>query len=150
MTDAYHELIDALSETPRRLQTALVAYEPGARSTEVWGPAEILAHLVDVEKLQRGRIQTILGSREAPYLRAWNQEAAARERDYASADLQAALGEFARERGETISLLMNLAIKDWDRTGIHEELGEISVEDITERLMDHDAEHVAEVEKLTA
>lgn len=145
MMDTYRELIDALSETPAELQEALAGYQPPAeRSNESWGPIEYVAHLVDIEKLQRGRMQEIL-SREGAYLRSYDQERAAVEHDYASRSLDDALTQFATERGETMSLLMNLALKDWEKTGIHDERGELSIEDIAEILISHDAEHLADV-----
>lgn len=141
MQDVYRELIDALSETPQQL-VALAPEAAGApRSNEHWGLAEIVAHLVDVERVYRGRIQAIL-AREGAYLRRFDPDRAAREHDYASKDLHTVLDEFAHERGETLSLLMNLALKDWERTGIHDEFGEVSVEDLVERLVDHDAAHL--------
>lgn len=147
MTDAYHELIDALSETPGRLNELLSGWEPsGPRSNEAWGPAEVVAHLLDVERLYRGHMQEILRRPEGAVLRLFDEQRAAREHDYAATDLAATLGAFAAERGETMSLLMNLALKDWDRTGILDPEGELSVEDLAERLTDHDAEHLAQIE----
>lgn len=145
MMDTYRELIDALSETPRDLQELLADYQPPAeRSNDAWGPVEYVAHMVDIEKLMRGRMQEIL-SRQGAYLRSYDQEQAAREHNYASWSLDDALNQFAVERGETMSLLMNLALKDWEKTGIHDERGEISIEDIAESQIDHDAQHLADV-----
>lgn len=145
MIDAYHELIDALAQTPARLTETLAGRVPtGARSNEDWGPAEVVAHLVDVERLYRGHMQEIL-RREGALLRRFDERRAAREHDYAATDLAASLEAFATERGETMSLLMNLALKDWERTGIHDTDGELSIEDLAERLVEHDDEHVAQV-----
>lgn len=146
MTDVFHELIDALSETPRRLE-ALAQGAPGdlPRSNEAWGPAEVAAHLADVDRLYRSRMQTML-TQQTPVLRRFNPDATAREHDYAARSLADALADFAQERGETISLLMNLALKDWDRSGILDPIGELTIEDLVERMIAHDAAHLEQAE----
>lgn len=140
MLDSYYELIDALSETPRRLAALAPEPEGAPRAQEHGGLAAIVMHLIAVERVYRGRMQEIL-ARDGAYLRSLEPDpAAAGETE----DLRATLDELARERGKTMSLLMNLSLRDWERTGIHDEYGELSIEDLVERLVDHDAEHLAE------
>jgi hypothetical protein len=148
MTDIYRELLEALSITPARVQelTAGLENQPPS-SDEAWGAAAIVAHLADIERLMRGRIEEAL-TRESPYFRSVDQEQLARERNYHQQELQAALTDFATERAETLQRLMNLPLKGWERSGIHEQFGEVSVEAITELLVDHDAEHLAQLEAL--
>lgn len=147
MHDVYRELIDTLSGTPQQLREMLTDREiTTPRSNETWGPPEVVAHLVDVEKLQRGRMQAIL-DKETPYLPKFDPNATARQHDYAASDLATSLEAFAQERGETLSLLMNLALKDWERTGVHDTFGIISIEDIAEQLIEHDGEHIRQIEE---
>ena len=87
-------------------------------------------------------MQLIL-TQETPYLKSANPAAGS---DDSAREFRPELEAFAMERGETISLLMNLALKQWERTGIHDEYGEMSVEDIAERLIEHDNEHLAQIE----
>jgi hypothetical protein len=143
MIDAYGEMLDDLSRTTSRIQEMSEKYgdSPSAGTAGDWGPALILTHLTDVEKLYRGRMQLIL-TQETPYLKSANP---AGKIDNSPREFRPELEAFAMERGETISLLMNLALKDWERTGIHDEYGELSVEDITERLIEHDNEHLAQM-----
>jgi hypothetical protein len=146
MIDSYHELIDALSGTPRRLQAVSSEAAAGTpRSNETWGITEIVCHLTDFEKVYRERIMAVL-TQNAPYLRSVDFEEVARQHDYASRSLEEAVDEFGRERGETISVLLNLALKDWERTGIHDEFGEVSIEEMIERMVDHEEEHLGQIE----
>ncbi|HET7037889.1 MAG TPA: DinB family protein [Thermomicrobiaceae bacterium] len=149
MTDIYHELLEALAETPVRIQELVEGAGAGAATKpaigpEGWGPAAIIAHLADTERILRGRIEQML-TREAPYLKSFDPDALAGERGYADKELRAALEDFATERAETIQRLMNLPLKGWERSGIHDERGEISVEDVTEQLVDHDAAHLTQL-----
>jgi hypothetical protein len=150
MIDAYHELIDELSGTPARLQAIPIeAANAVPRSNEVWGVPEIIAHMVDIERVYRGRIMEVL-SQDSAYLKAVDPDALAREHDYASSDMAASVVEFGQERGETLSLLFNLALKDWEKTGIHYKHGEVSVEDLIERLINHDRGHLEQIETVLA
>lgn len=142
MTDAYGEMLDDLSHTTTRIQELSEQYgdNPPVGSADDWGAARILRHMTEVEKLYRGRMQRML-TQETPYLKSVDLAADPGE----GLEFRPELEAFAIERGETISLLMNLALKDWERTGIHDELGELSVEDITERLIDHDNAHLTQL-----
>jgi hypothetical protein len=147
MLDTYRELIDLLAETPTRLKRLVEGRElPAQRSNEDWGPIEVIAHLVDAERLSRQRIARMLAE-DVPYFRAIDQVEMARAGDYASRILEDVLDAFGRERAETVSLLMNLSLKDWTRTAIHETRNEISVEDIVEDLIEHDREHLDQIRR---
>ncbi len=150
MLDTYHELIDELSGTPGRLRAiSNEAANAAPRSNEDWGVPEIIAHLVDIERVYRGRITEILHQNSA-YLKAADPDALARTHDYASREMSASIEEFSEERGETLSMLFNLALKDWEKTGIHYKHGEVSVEDLIERLIDHDTAHLKQIETVLA
>jgi hypothetical protein len=144
MTDAYHELLDDLSHTTTRIQEMTEKYgnDVPVGSAEDWGPPQIVAHMIDVEKLYRGRIQKMLNE-QTPYLRSWEPEVGP---EGIAGTLRPELEAFATERGETISLLMNLPLKGWERSGIHDEYGELTVEDIVERLINHDNDHLKQME----
>ena len=58
------------------------------------------------------------------------------------------LAAFNAIRGETVSLLMGLSLRDWEKTGTHETRGEISIADVAEGIIDHDAEHLQQIEAL--
>ncbi len=144
MIDAYHELLDDLSHTTTKIQEMTEKYGDNlpVGTADDWGPPQIVSHLIDVEKLYRGRVQLIL-TQQTPYLKSWEPAVGS---DGIARELRPQLEAFANERGETISLLMNLPLKGWERTGIHDEYGELSVEDIVESLINHDEAHLSQME----
>ena len=144
MIDTYGEILDDLSRTTTRIQEMSEKYgnTPSPGTADDWGPSRILMHLTDVEKLYRGRMQLIL-TQMTPYLKSANPAGSI---DVFPQQFRPELEAFAMERGETISLLMNLALKDWERTGIHDHYGELSIEDIAEQLIEHDNEHLGQLE----
>jgi hypothetical protein len=148
LIDSVNELIDELSETPEVLKTRLGDRDDiQPRSVDDWGPVEIVAHMAEAERVHRNRMQEIL-TKHVPYLKDWDPIEAARQKDYSSMDLAAALAEFVDQRGDTLVLLVNLALKDWDRTGVHDELGEVSIEDLASELIDHDQKYMARLDEV--
>jgi hypothetical protein len=45
---------------------------------------------------------------------------------------------------------MTLSLKDWKRPAIHERLGQVTVEDLVEQLVEHDRLHLEQIERLLA
>ncbi len=80
-----------------------------------------------------------------PFLPGYDQEVLARERDYASANLQDALHAFERFRRAHLAELAALVPADWDRTGQHEEQGRITITAHTIHIAAHDALHAAQI-----
>ena len=56
------------------------------------------------------------------------------------------LAAFNTLRGESVSLLMGLSLIDWDRSGTHTTRGTLSIADVVEDIVDHDAEHIGQLE----
>jgi hypothetical protein len=148
LIDSVNEIIEQLSATPELLKEWLTDRDDiSAQSIDDWGPVEVLAHMAEMERVHRNRMQEIL-TRHVPYLKEWDPVEAARQKDYSSMDLAAALHEFVDQRGDTLVLLVNLALKDWDRTGVHDTLGEVSIEDLAGELIDHDDQYVARLREM--
>jgi hypothetical protein len=147
LIDSVNELIDELSQAPETLKKWLGdRNDIQPRSAENWGPIEIVAHMATTEQVQRNRMHEIL-TKHVPYLKDWDPVEAAREKDYSSMDMQTVLAEFVDQRGDTLVLLVNLALKDWDKTGMSDTLGEVSIEDIAGELIDHDQKYLAQIEE---
>ncbi len=150
MIDSVNELIDELNKAPEILKEKLGGrddIEP--QSPEDWGPVEIVAHMAETERIQRNRMHEIL-TKHVPYLKDWDPVEAARQKDYSSMSMQGVLDEFVDQRGDTLVLLVNLALKDWDRTGMSDTLGEVSIEDIAGDLIDHDQQYLKQIDEYLA
>jgi hypothetical protein len=148
MLDTYRELLDLLVQTPSQLKDA--AQRAGEPQEGEWGAAQVLGHLAAAEKVWLARLNSILQQKDAllkrgptPEIRAYGEE---RMRDSVDENLDA----FNALRGETISLMMGLSLTDWGKTGTHETRGEITIEDVVESMVDHDAEHLDQLKALGA
>jgi hypothetical protein len=144
MLHPYQELIDLLAETPRRLSNLLARADvgPGAGTDRL---TRVVAHLAAVEALMRERILRMV-AQETPYFRAVDLASTAE----AVQTLAEAVQRLGHERGETLTTLMTLSLKDWERRAIHETLGEVTVEDLVEQLVEHDRAHLEQIEHLLA
>ena len=132
MLDNYRDLIDELLGTPTELRRLI-----DGRAEPV--SPEAVRLLVEL----RSRDQTILEQlqemtrREDAYLRA-PRPAGADD----GVDVPSVLAEFDSARGELVSLLMNLTLRDWERSAIHETDGEVSLVELVEQHVDFEEDHV--------
>ena len=131
MLDNYRDLIDELLGTPTALRQLAAA-----RGALPAAAARLIAELRDRDRAVLERLQTMTRQRD-PYLRAL------RPVEPAWTDDAALLDEFDAARGDLVSLLMNLTLRDWERTAIDEADGAITVADEVERHVEFDEEHVA-------
>lgn len=140
MLDNYRDLIDELTETPTTLR-ALFANRP-AGTTPPAVPA-LVAELRDRDQLVYQRLQTLLHQAH-PHLHDIPPVAPSAAA-VTAADLPALLDAFDAARGDLVSILMNLTLKDWERTATQDVAGTITLADEVERHVEFDEAHVARI-----
>ncbi len=145
MLDEYRELIDLLAQTPALLkESAEAASDPPEGE---WNAAQTVGHLAACEFYFVERLNRLLRE-DSPHLRAFGAKALERQESMMDAGLSDNLQAFNELRGESVSMLMSLALNLWDRSGTYESEGTMSVEDVVETMIDHDAEHLAQIQNL--
>ena len=118
-----------------------------------WQPAPerfsitmVLAHLAEVEvETISGRIQLVM-SEDNPALPAYDQEALFHKPK--KFDAAEALDRFTKLRAETVAILKGLPAAAMDRTGRHEHLGVLRLEEILNECMFHDLGHIKQIVEL--
>ncbi|HVN52789.1 MAG TPA: DinB family protein [Anaerolineaceae bacterium] len=148
MYDSYQDLIDGLYATP--VIVAVLVHQAGkreAKPADGWSALEIVCHMRDVEERALERMRAMRDQKDA-FLPAYDQEAWREERNYASADIQEALQAFQHFRAQHIADLSALPVEMWQRTGQHEELGQIDIFHHTLHIVSHDAIHTAQIARL--
>ncbi|HUG14143.1 MAG TPA: DinB family protein [Thermomicrobiales bacterium] len=145
MLESYRELLDLLAQAPMKLRAAAdAAGDPPAGE---WSAAQVMAHMAAAEKLWFDRLNAIMHSPD-PVLKPPGGEIAAMQERLMGSSVENNIEEFNSLRGETVSLLMGLSLRDWDKSGIHETRGEMSIADVVEGAIDHDAEHLGQLNAL--
>lgn len=145
MLETYRENVDLLVATPNALKVAVA--QAGDPPEGEWSAAQVLAHMAATEQLWLDRLNLLLHQRD-PLIKAPGKEYTALHDRLMSGDAEANLAEFNTRRGETISLMMGLSLNDWSRTGVHETRGVQSIEDVVEHVIDHDDEHLKQIQAL--
>ena len=133
----------ALKEIPR----AVVTWTPAPGK---WSILEIVGHLRDMEKdAYLSRYRRIL-SEEVPSLPDADGDQLSLENDYRSQRLSGLLREWSRLRRESLRLLKKVKLADWERAGMHETAGRLTMTDLVRRhAIGNDLAHLGQIEAIT-
>ncbi|MGH2559152.1 MAG: hypothetical protein ACRDJH_08810, partial [Thermomicrobiales bacterium] len=134
MLDSYQDLIDELLGTPQAVREVIAG---GAASETL----RLIAELRDRDALVLERLQRMV-RQPFPHLKALPEIP---EPGEPPADADALLTTFDSGRGELVSLLMNLTIKDWEKPATHDTRGHVSLADEVEAHVEFDEDHVARI-----
>jgi hypothetical protein len=135
--DSYRELIDELLATPTTVGQLASAQPPPLPAAVT----RLIAELRDRDLAVTSRLQAIMHERN-PYLAAWRPA-----EPVIPADATALLEELATARGDLVSLLMNLTLKQWENVASHEVDGEITLAEEVERHVEFDEQQVAAIQE---
>jgi hypothetical protein len=110
-----------------------------------WSPADVLAHLRAADDIQSIRAYMIL-TREEPPLPAFDERAWAEVAGYLTLHSRASLDIYFRRRVELAHMLRGTSPASFNRAGMHETLGRLTLQALLENLASHEEEHVAQLE----
>jgi len=149
MYDVPSESLTTLRATPAILRRLLAGLSQERAATlrggdEGWSILEVVCHLRDAEERAIERMRTLREADE-PRIAGYDQEAWARERRYADDDLQAACNAFLEYRRRHIAELEALGPDAWERAGLHDEQGRVTIASHTLHIAAHDATHLAQI-----
>ncbi len=151
--DERGRLIETLQATPARLKAALKGVP---KKRLLWRPApgkwsmlEIVCHLRDMEReAYLGRYRRILAEDE-PRLPDLDGDVIAIERDYRAQSFSGVLRDWLAARRESLKLLKGVKGAAWQRAGVHETAGRLSMEDFLRRhAVGNDEAHLGQIEAI--
>ena len=141
--------LSAMPQTVRELVSGRTAAELSHKpAADAFSLRENVLHLrdIDIEGYEK-RIVRVL-SEDHPFLPDVDGARLARERDYNAQPLPPALEAFAASRARSIARLRAATESDLERTAEMEGIGPLTLRDLLQRWLEHDAGHVAEMEAL--
>jgi uncharacterized damage-inducible protein DinB len=149
--DARGELLEVYGHNPTTLRTLIRdlpddAIKKQGTGSERWSILEIVCHLRDTEQRAFARVRRMV-EEDRPFMEGYDPDKLADESDYQSQSLDAALNAFEMERAAQIEYLNGLNEDRWKRTGLHGEVGEITVQDLTAHMAAHDSVHLAQISR---
>ena len=144
--------LDELAATPARFAEIAVSIAPSQWTSRAmdgnFSLLEHACHLRDIEiEAYRARIERMLAE-TAPTLADVDGAQLARARDYQRQDLAKAQAVFAAVRGDMVQRLAGLSVQQRRRTGTLEGIGEITIEGLVSKMLEHDAEHLVDLDQL--
>ncbi len=135
-----------LAKLMKRASTAKLRKRP---APDKWSPAEIIAHLADVEIVIGWRVRSILGAPGTP-IQAFDQDAWVTTGHYAKRDVRKSLEQFSVLRDTNLALYKTLSPEQWEHHGMHSERGEETLEKIVRMMAGHDVNHLEQIERILA
>ena len=113
--------------------------EPGE-----WAVRDLILHLLTAQQLLAGRVEKML-TEENPSLKSL---AAWAEMDETKSTGKEALDRYVRSRLITLSRLKEISQSDWQRTGFHDEFGQVTILQQAGYFARHDQFHLPQLEDL--
>ena len=112
-----------------------------------WSIRVIVAHLADAELVGAHRFRQVLAE-DNPTLIAFDQDAWARNLDYARRKPKQSLETFRRIRAENYELLKALPEEAFDRAGNHSENGRMTLRAMLEGYAGHAESHARQLQEI--
>ncbi|MEX0783938.1 MAG: DinB family protein [Dehalococcoidia bacterium] len=147
------QVLDELAATPKSLRSLLAGVPPGTLSAspdpDGWSAFETLCHFRDAALVYALRFRFIVFDQD-PLLPNYDENnwvAAAHDRPE---ELTAILDEIAASRSDLVRVLRNLHERFWQRTGRHEVIGPVVLEDYVRHQLAHERAHLAQIREAIA
>ncbi len=142
-------LIARFEHGPLALEEALRAVPETDRDSGpgTWNARQIALHIVDAEIVGAGRLR-MLAAQPGALLKAYRGDTWAEKLGYKHLALEPALALFRALRQSTAEVLRGLPPEAWENKGIHEESGEVTLEDLLRAHCEHADGHLQEITAL--
>lgn len=147
-TGSLHNAISLLEKTPKILETLLgevsedtLAWKP---AVDRWSIAEVLAHLLEIERVYSQRAERFLGE-DSPVLENFDPAGAPASDGKRGDDYLVA---FVDARSGTVALLSMMPPTAGERTARHPELGSITFSQMVHNWASHDLGHLRQIAEL--
>ena len=122
-----------------RLDAAAWSHEP---TPDDWALTEIICHLRDTEREVHQMQIKLFHDRNEPFIPRPDTSVWASHRNYLHEEGVSALKEFNDARRETLALLKNMAVEDWQNKARHAIFGPTNFLEVVSFIAEHDRLHI--------
>ena len=141
-------VVDSLRATVPALIALVTGSKPAAfhrrPAADEWDAATVLAHLADAELVYGYRIRAALAE-PGVVMPGYDEKVWAARFGPLDDDPSRTLARFRILRESLVALVESLADDEWERVGLHEEVGEMSVRALIDRVVAHDTAHLDQI-----
>lgn len=145
--DLIRRLEDGITGLDRLLSGGIDRERWDTSVAEGWTPRQILAHVRASDEILTPRVYQML-VRDEPPLPAFDERRWCEVAGYESMPLDAVFARIAIRRYELVQLLRILPAEAWERAGIHEVSGRVTILQVLTHIAEHEEEHLAEIQGL--
>lgn len=141
------KLIESLASMPDRLEAAVAALGPreAAPGADGWSARELSGHLCDAARMWGARMRLAMFE-DRPHLESYDQDAYVRMGAYRYIPAPELARQFRVISESTTAFLRGLRVSDWERAGVHDERGAMTLREIAAIEAEHEREHVERIE----
>jgi uncharacterized damage-inducible protein DinB len=146
-------LLHGLSATPlvidRLLKDATEAEFDRRPDPDRFTIREAMAHLADWEGVWMERISK-MATEENPHLQGYDEGQWAIDNDYAHLDVHEQQARFREGRARLLAYLRDLPSDQWQRSGLHTEVGPVTIASLAVLVLGHDGYHTKQISEWLA
>ena len=147
------ERISRLRSLPANLERLVISLSNTELKTRYmateWSVQQIVHHLVDSHINSLVRLKLIL-SEDRPPLKGYDQDAWADQADVAMTPISASLAILHGLHERWGNLFESLTDEQYQRVGVHSEIGDVSVDDLLDSYADHGEIHIDQIKRVLA
>jgi hypothetical protein len=141
----YSEIVERFAqgaELPARAVAGLSREDLAAHPVPgTWSIAEIVLHLMDSDLVAVDRIKRIIAM-QRPLLIGYDETAFAAKLEYEKADVAMAAEAFRLNRLMLVPVLRGLGSEAWERWGVHNEKGKVTLAEMVQGYCEHLEHHL--------
>ncbi len=142
------QLLAEFSDMPALLSEAVRGVEP-ARLVErpepgEWSPFDVICHVRDIAAVYALRFRWIVLN-DNPVLPDYDENRWVADSRNTTADLSRILGHIAASRADICDLLGRLSEGEWRRTGRHEVMGTVVLDEYLAHEVAHERQHIDQI-----
>ena len=150
-TTGHLDLVEPLRALPTHVAEALkeISDAQARFRNDVggWCIKEIVGHLREEAEVYHKRLY-MMSTQTDPILEPYDPDALAAAHGYLDRNLGDMVRELREFRALTVRLLTTLVNWNWARTGQHLESGRVSIRQLVEHMVEHEAEHLDDLRRL--
>jgi hypothetical protein len=147
------DLIEKIRSLPKQLELVVSSLPAEQLTTPTsggeWTIAQNVHHIADSHMNSYIRMKLIL-TEDYPTLKPYDQEKWASLADGANTALENSLLVLQGLHRRWVTLFESLGEADWQRAGLHPEIGEVTIENILQIYVDHGEAHLDQIRRTLA
>jgi hypothetical protein len=145
-------MLDSLRTFPDALRSIVEAVPPALLRTRArdgsFAVVEHAWHLADLEVDGYGERLQRIADEDEPAIADFKGDVVAEQRRYLELELEPALKRFAAARAANVARMERFTDEQWQRAGMQEGVGRVTLARVAEMMAAHDAGHAAELHAL--